>query len=264
MGYCSKLKEDGFVIVPNAISHNLCDAINEDFSTYVLKHSEEASQFRLKSGNHSRLCNMHVASEAARRAIFCDNILNVLDDFFEARAFLATSLYFEESSTQSIHRDTPFFNCKPRNMFAGVWVALEDVDPASGPLVYYPKSHRLLIDPVMAPISGSLGNSWTKYCLDIQEACENLKLNLEYGIVKKGDCIIWHPELAHGGSPIQQPGITRKSMVFHCAPEDVVMYGVEEFFGLSNYEPRENQWNLDPVSCRNFIPHTRPTFAHNN
>ena len=29
------------------------------------------------------------------------------------------------------------------DFLAAAWIAMEDIDPNSGPLVYYPKSHRL-------------------------------------------------------------------------------------------------------------------------
>ena len=34
-------------------------------------------------------------------------------------------------------------------------------------------------------------------------------------LARKGDILIWHADLAHGGSPVKHPGITRKSLVTH-------------------------------------------------
>lgn len=260
----SDLNTDGYTIIKGALTAELCDQINEDFRSYVENHREEADKYKLDTGNHSRLCNMHVTSSAAKHAIFSDKIMSVLDEFFAEEAFVATSLYFEQSSTQAVHRDVPFFNTQPRNIFAGVWLALEDVDPKSGPLIYYPKSHLLDIEVMPVSKTGGVGESFQRYCSDIQTACASSGLKLERGIVSKGDCIIWHGELAHGGSPIEAPGTTRKSMVFHCAPKDVVMYGAEEYFGARDYEPKNNSLLIDKDSGRSYIGHPSPVFAPNN
>jgi len=34
-------------------------------------------------------------------------------------------------------------------------------------------------------------------------------------IAKKGDVFLWHGNLIHGGSPVNNPELTRKSMVIH-------------------------------------------------
>jgi hypothetical protein len=38
---------------------------------------------------------------------------------------------------------------------------------------------------------------------------------------KKGDALIWHADLVHGGSPRTLAGVTRQSLVTHYAPVDV-------------------------------------------
>jgi ectoine hydroxylase-related dioxygenase (phytanoyl-CoA dioxygenase family) len=43
-------------------------------------------------------------------------------------------------------------------------------------------------------------------------------------IAKKGDVLIWHANLVHGGAPILNPALTRKSMVVHYYANDVIKY----------------------------------------
>ena len=38
---------------------------------------------------------------------------------------------------------------------------------------------------------------------------------------KKGDVLIWHADLAHGGAAVTNKESTRKSLVGHFCPEDV-------------------------------------------
>jgi hypothetical protein len=56
--------------------------------------------------------------------------------------------------------------------------------------------------------------------------------------LNKGDCGIWHPMLPHGGSPATDPMLTRKSMVFHCAPSTMQVYQHDIFFTADAQPPR--------------------------
>jgi ectoine hydroxylase-related dioxygenase (phytanoyl-CoA dioxygenase family) len=40
----------------------------------------------------------------------------------------------------------------------------------------------------------------------------------------RGDALIWHADLAHGGSPVTQPGLTRKSLVTHYTGESCLPF----------------------------------------
>ena len=252
----------GYAHLPGVITPEECDAICESFDEYVRQNQEEADQFVMSTSRHSRLTNLHLVSDPARAAIAKPSVMAALDAFFQDRAFIATSLFFEQSSEQAIHRDTPFFHTKPRNIFAGVWFALEDVHPDAGPLQYYPTGHKLVIDPIKVDSSDELGGAFSEYTSRIASAVENEGIKKEIAIIKKGDCFIWHPELPHGGTPIRQPGMTRKSMVFHCAPEKETMYGIEEFFGVVPFAPKEIR-KIPMISGRLMLQLERPMFALN-
>jgi len=43
-------------------------------------------------------------------------------------------------------------------------------------------------------------------------------------LAKKGDILIWHANLLHGGSPITNVALTRKSMVAHYYADGVLCY----------------------------------------
>lgn len=56
--------------------------------------------------------------------------------------------------------------------------------------------------------------------------------------------------------------MTRKSMVFHCAPEKETMYGIEEFFGVVPFAPKEIR-KVPMISGRLMLQLERPMFALN-
>jgi ectoine hydroxylase-related dioxygenase (phytanoyl-CoA dioxygenase family) len=58
----------------------------------------------------------------------------------------------------------------------------------------------------------------------IEELLEKNKFPREELIAKKGDVLIWHANLIHGGAPIRNKALTRKSMVVHYYASDVIKY----------------------------------------
>ena len=52
--------------------------------------------------------------------------------------------------------------------------------------------------------------------------CEERGLETKTFVARKGDVLIWHGELMHGGVPIQDPTRTRKSLIAHLMPLGVM------------------------------------------
>ncbi|WP_372191235.1 phytanoyl-CoA dioxygenase family protein [Xanthomonas axonopodis pv. desmodiigangetici] len=259
----SSLHEHGYAHLPGVLSAKECDAICADFMRYVAKHRQEADKHVMGTGRHSRLTNMHLVSNRARAAIAKPVVMKALDAFFGDRAFVATSLFFEQSSEQALHRDTPFFHTRPHNIFAGIWFALEDVHAEAGPLQYYPGGHLIEIESIQATCTDQLGEAFNHYIGRVAEEVHKRGIKPEIALIKKGDCFIWHPELPHGGTPILSAGMTRKSMVFHCAPERETMYGIEEFFGVRPFAPKDIR-KVPMTRGRLMLQLERPMFAPNS
>lgn len=191
--------------------------------------------------------NLHLSSENCRAIGLHPTIMRVLDYLFAARACIYTSLYFEYGTQQPIHRDLPFFETFPRNYFMGVWVALEDIDPAAGPLMYVPRAHRFPCDPHAiyraehardpgragaAVVEASLQEYYGRIISGAAAIAAPVTVPL-----RKGDVAIWHPAMPHGGSPARDPSRTRRSVVFHCSPEAVQVYQQEVFFAHQTGRP---------------------------
>jgi ectoine hydroxylase-related dioxygenase (phytanoyl-CoA dioxygenase family) len=76
------------------------------------------------------------------------------------------------------------------------------------------------------------GNSFLKlgeknyenYEEKIESVIHEHDLQLKKFLPKKGDMLIWHANLLHGGSPITKPNKTRKSMVAHYFAKGVLCY----------------------------------------
>ena len=138
------------------------------------------------------------------------------------RPLLFQSLSFDMGSEQRIHQDTAYVVVdRPMEMLA-CWIALEDVKEGSGELRYITGSHRL-------PDFNFGGKKHWDIHIDSQETHEEWQqwlitesarrdMKTEKFLGKRGDILVWHADIAHGGSPITDPELTRKSLVGHYCP----------------------------------------------
>lgn len=144
------------------------------------------------------------------------------------RSFAFQTLNFRQGSQQELHSDVIHFSSQPARFMCGVWIALEDVEPGSGPLVYYPGSHRLALLTMRdvgvnadRPRVEDYGRHFVpRYAAAIAAS----GLAPKELMIRKGQAFVWAANLAHGGKPITRPGATRRSLVVHCYFEDCVYY----------------------------------------
>jgi len=229
------LIRDGVTRVPGAVSPELCDAVIAAFRRYC-EASAQAASFR-DGHDYSRLCNFHLASPEALDVGLHPQALRLLDFLFGWRASICSSLTFNKGTQQELRRDSPFFHTQPEGLFLGVWTALEDVSPEAGPLPYYPGGHRLRVDRLEIARrhpDASSKELFDAYIAEVRQRCERSGLaEARATTMRKGDMLLWHPQLPHGGSPIVDPRLTRYSIVFHYMPEGVPIHGLDAFFSAS-------------------------------
>ncbi|MBW3565284.1 MAG: phytanoyl-CoA dioxygenase family protein [Acidobacteria bacterium] len=129
----------------------------------------------------------------AARDLYLDPSLHRLAALLLGEPVIAIqSILFEYGSGQALHRDPYYVKTDPPGLLVAAWIALEDIHPDSGPLVYVPGSHH------------STAND------DVEEARVIFT-------PRSGEVLFWHPGLLHGGSPVADPHRTRKSYVIHFA-----------------------------------------------
>jgi hypothetical protein len=139
------------------------------------------------------------------------------------------TINFRVGSEQRAHSDHIHMTTEPLGYLIATWTALEDCHEGNGPLFYYPGSHRLPYITCQDYESGNTawtigGESNRRYEDRIEKLIQEKGLRKEHFYAKKGDVLIWHANLLHGGSAISQPGATRKSMVCHYFCEGVICY----------------------------------------
>ncbi len=229
-GHALDLIQRGATKVGNAISPDVCDAVVDDYRAFCREHVD-GDGYLDERGFHPRLANFHLVSESALQIGLNPRLLEVIDFLMGYRASVWSSLTFEIGTQQRIHSDEPYFVTNPPGFFLGVWTALEDISPEAGPLTYWEGGHRNPIEP-LAPVPDE-GDRHDAYLTRIDRWCAEAGLSKVVPEMRKGDTLLWHPRLPHGGSAIRNPSLTRKSIVFHYKPEDVPLFGPAEFFDPS-------------------------------
>lgn len=139
------------------------------------------------------------------------------------------TINFNEGSEQKAHSDSIHMTTEPPGYLIASWTAMEDISEESGPLFYYPGSHRLPFVSCQDYLSGNtkwtIGNeSYKRYEDQIEAILDQQSFEKKFFLAEKGDVLLWHANLLHGGSPIKTPGKTRKSMVAHYFCEGVICY----------------------------------------
>jgi ectoine hydroxylase-related dioxygenase (phytanoyl-CoA dioxygenase family) len=171
----------------------------------------------------------YVHLPAARDLIFAPPVARFLELVFEDGVLAFQGLHFERGSTQDIHQDTAYVVSEEPMKLCASWIALQDVVPGSGELIYYPGSHRLP-DWLYSGQYKHYNHERDRHeehlghLRSLHERSKERGLELASFLPKKGDVLIWAADLAHGGSKITDPSLTRRSLVTHYTPASTSPY----------------------------------------
>lgn len=217
-------ENDGFVVIETNIPESVLDQASEDVRPIL--------------DRASRVQDAWQKSKAVRRIATWPSLLTTLRELYGRPPKPFQTLNFQMGTEQEIHSDTVHFNSMPQGLMCGVWVALEDISDAQGPLIYYPGSHkwpeytlrdveeagyfkRGLFDELLT-FGNRLGvpphqqgPHYKEYERFIADKVRASGIKPGYGTIKKGQAIVWASNLHHGGSPQRDKSLTRKSQVSH-------------------------------------------------
>jgi 2-polyprenyl-3-methyl-5-hydroxy-6-metoxy-1,4-benzoquinol methylase len=129
------------------------------------------------------------------------------------------------STERDWHQDDYLNPPRVNGHYAGVWTALDQIQPDAGPFEFVPGSHRWPIirqAKVLELLGYANGDDpswpWASERLltpffEKEIAAAGLKVERFLG--KKGDVLIWHPRLVHRGSLPDRHDAERRSMISH-------------------------------------------------
>lgn len=266
--YLEHYHKYGYVIVEeNIVDQSTADRIHSDCESIATGYG------------HNRIQDAWQKSDAVKSVAINEHIMSIIRLLYGREPVPVQTLNFLRGTQQRTHSDVIHFSSLPQGFMCGVWTALEDISLSQGPLHYYPESHYLpefdyydlnISEEHVYPDSPHEGEqTWdnprtrAKYTL-YEDVIE--RLMLEHGFerhhltLKRGQSLIWSSNLFHGGSPITDPGSTRKSQVTHVHFEGTMPwtpmysnasigdYYMQGIFDIRTGKPFERTYNFMPVN----------------
>lgn len=220
--WCRQWVEHGYLVVERLFSS---DEMQRVWASY--ERDFKAQRFNAANpglDSHLRCHELNELIHSPKLMDICALLLGVKPAAFQ-------SIVREFGSQQAAHSDAIHMTTHPLGYLAAAWVALEDIHPDSGPLFYYPGSHRLpyfLSKEVGISSADHLANPYKAYATRYEPFID--KVIRENNLQRKtftppvGSVLFWHHNLLHGGSEIKNKNLTRKDVVFHYFSENVVCY----------------------------------------
>lgn len=129
------------------------------------------------------------------------------------------------STQRNWHQDGYLNPDSNRDFYAAAWIALDDIDPDSGPFEFIPGSHRMFPpirnERMLAALKPEeRGPDWPTHSERVltplfEQVMREGNLQPERFIAQKGDVLIWHARLLHRGSRPRNPNLERRACIAH-------------------------------------------------
>lgn len=209
-------------------SHVVVDDLVTGARTYIADVDDDES----RRHNH-KVNDLYLSEPELRNVAISERLGMILEELLGDEPTICNTLNFDKGSAQADHLDTLYMTPVSERGLVATWMALEDAEADAGPLRYYPESNQI------APYRFSSGSmhtkadempQWSDY---MAGEVERRGLEEKRFLARKGDLFIWHALLLHGGSPINNPELTRQSLVTHYWPQ-------------RECEPPYGPWDLRP------------------
>lgn len=213
-GYLGHWRDHGYAIFPRFMPAHLIDAYCEAW----------------QRANHDRPTGWPHATpymDCPELADLCtDPILAaILENLIGEPMGLHLNLTGWRSTQRNWHQDGYLNPDHVADWYAAVWIALDDIDPDSGPFQYVPGSHRWPLvrqDRMLAALTEAEAASpqWPRHSERIltpifEQRLADERIEPAEFVAKRGDVLIWHARLLHRGSTPRNPDLERRACIAH-------------------------------------------------
>ena len=222
--------EDGYYIARNLFSEAEIDNAWQAYENAVLTGVIKLDQEPAGEGDNLPGRNLNPHKKVAElKALQCHGkLLDITDRLLGRKTVPFQTIMGHKGSNQAAHSDAIHMTTYTLGYLIAAWIAMEDLHPDSGPLEFYPGSHRrlpyLLSNEAGIKLRGFKANYHKQYEPMIQRQIEEKKLHSKTFVAKKGDVLFWHSNLLHGGKIRSDLSKSRKALVCHYFAEKVFTY----------------------------------------
>ncbi|MEO8672526.1 MAG: phytanoyl-CoA dioxygenase family protein [Tahibacter sp.] len=230
---CRHWAENGYVVIPSAFSKRQLKEAWSDYEQGIANSSlipQEDHAISVQSRLPGRVLNPHFKVAAFEKILRDQQMVDIVSLLLGVTALPFQTIAGHKGSEQLPHSDSIHMTTYPQGFLIANWIAFEDIAPDSGPLQYYPGSHRMPyaysrecgigLDEARA----SYAAYHQKYETFVQKQIANGDLQPHFFYAKTGDVLFWHANLLHGGSRIQNATSSRHALVCHYFAEGCICY----------------------------------------
>lgn len=237
--------EDGYVVLEKFFSDNVLDEVWANYERLVYDGKVPVETYQKESGDLylGRCLNPHFQVPKLKVLTHDKRLVDLISIFMGVRAIPFQTITGFAGSQQLPHSDAIHMTTYPPGYLSAAWIAFEDIHPDSGPLVYFPGSHKLpyLMSHHLEDDEVDLAykrNRWYNdvYEKEIQRLITEHNLQPKYFSCRKGDVLVWHANLIHGGSPRNDMSLSRKALVSHYFGENTFCYGDRNEIMVNPYQ----------------------------
>lgn len=231
--YCRHWSANGYIILKNFIEQPILDDVWKAYEKAI-----QAGKIKLKpesAGTNDpypgRYLNPHKKVGALCKILKHPELLRYIRLLTEREPKPLQTIFSHKGSQQGLHSDSIHMTTYPLGYLTAAWIAFEDIHPDCGPLVYYPGSHRLpyVFSKDVGISEADFKNEGyasyrARYEPYIRQLVAERQIEPHYFHANKGDVLIWHANLIHGGSARRNIELSRKSLVCHFFVKGAFVY----------------------------------------
>ena len=213
-----RYRRDGYVVLERVFAGEECRrfARHVDDLSAGRKHLDGFGQ---QENYGQRTFNQHLYDPLALQFLIDERLHRPLADCFEDEPEAIQTMHFFAGSEHPLHQDHYYL---PDCMSA--WIAMVDVDEDNGPLVVQPGSHqgRLVTRSdarrELQPGETYMDQQQGRYFPLVREVFRENGREQARVLVNRGDVVLFHGRLIHGGAPVRRPGTPRHALACHYIP----------------------------------------------
>ena len=227
--------KDGFIVLRGFFNQleteNVNQFIDNVWHSRAISQSPVTIDTYLESPKYKRILLSSASNEARlhpykindlfmehaeiRRLILDERLRLILSRLLDGEPIVCNSLNFEFGSQQGNHCDTIYMPPRKRNKMLVSWIALDPVDANNGPVRYYPGSHKIPAYRFKNGKINAVASEMPEFDAYMRNQLDIRGISEQAFTAQRGDVLIWHAQLLHGGTPILDESRLRRSLVTH-------------------------------------------------
>lgn len=217
-------RNHGWVTIPGLIPDDLIDRYSDEWRAANLVGFDDRQRLYRTGGWPDP--TPYMRHKTLRELCCYGPLARILYELTEEPMGVHLNLTGWVTTERNWHSDQYLNEPSVGGYYTAVWIALQDINPLSGPFQFIDGSHRwppLSQEKVRAAL-GANGNGplWPSYSEEIltplfERKIEREGLEITSYVPQRGDVLVWHGRLLHRGSKAAIPGAERRALILHAS-----------------------------------------------